>query len=247
MQAWLAQGWNQIFANYLFALRWNLLNAFAAQGGIFLFPFILIGLWQYRKDDRVRLGILGWLGLLFVMTFIFPFAGARGGFFHSGSALQPLWWTMAPLGLEAIVAAARRRNWFTPDAFKVFRAALVGIVILMTGVIIYIRVLPGWGEGEQNYPKVEAYLEQNGIQPGDIVMVRNPPGYYLMTGRPAIVVPYSNEAAMYDAAMRYHARYLVLEAEGAAGPIKSVYDNENSQHFRYMGELGGTRIFQVEP
>ncbi len=247
MQAWLAQGWNQIFSNYLFALRWNLLNAFAAQGGIFLFPFILIGLWQYRKDERVRLGALGWLGLLFVMTIIFPFAGARGGFFHSGSALQPLWWAMAPLGLESVITAARRRNWFTPDAFKIFRAALVGIAILMTGVIIYIRVLPGWGEGEQNYPKVEAFLEQNGIQPGDIVMVRNPPGYYLMTGHPAIVVPYSDEAAMYNAAMRYHAKYLVLESAGVAGPIKSVYDNGNSQQFRFLGELSGTRIFKVQP
>jgi hypothetical protein len=247
MQSWLAQGWSRIVGGYLFALRWNLLNAFAAQGGIFLLPFILIGLWQYRKDERVRLGILGWLALLFVMTCVFPFAGARGGFFHAGSALQPLWWAMAPLGLESVIAAARRRNWFTPDAFKVFRTALVGIAILMTGAIIYIRVLPGWGEGEQNYPKVEAFLEQNGIQSGDLVMVRNPPGYYLMTGRPAIVIPYSDASAMHAAAVRYHAKYLVIEAAGAAGPIKSVYDNKNDPRFRFLGELSGTRIFQIQP
>ena len=42
-----------------------LLNAFAAQGGIFLFPFIFVGIWRYRKDERVQFASLAWLGLLF--------------------------------------------------------------------------------------------------------------------------------------------------------------------------------------
>ena len=87
MQSWLAQGWQTIVNVRLDALRMNLLNAFAAQGGIFLFPFILIGIWRYRKDERVQFASLVWLGLLLVMTFIFPFAGPRGGFFHSGAAI----------------------------------------------------------------------------------------------------------------------------------------------------------------
>jgi len=241
MQAWLAQGWPQIISTRFAALKFNLLNAFAAQGGIFLFPFILIGLWQNRKDERIRLASIAWLGLLFVMTVIFPSAGARGGFF------QPVWWVLAPLGLESIVAAARKRNLFTPNAFKIFRVALVGIAILMTCVIFYLRVLPGWGEGEQNYPKVEAFLQQNGIRSGDVVIVRNPPGYYLMTGRSAIVVPDGDETTMLAVAARYHARYLIIESAGAAGPIKIVYDNEQSQHLRFLGELDGTRIFEIRP
>ncbi len=247
MQTWLAQGWRKIFSSYLGALRFNLLNAFAAQGGIFLFPFILIGIWQNRKDERIRVAGFAWLILLFVMTVIFPFAGARGGFFHSGAALQPLWWTLAPLGLEVVVAAARKRDMFTPDAFKVFRVALVGIAVLMTGLIFYLRVLSGWGEGEQFYPSVESFLQQSGIQPGDVVMVRNPPGYYLMTGRSAIVVPYGDESSMLAVAERYHAKYVIIEAAGAAGPIKTVYDNEHSPYLHFLGEVNDARIFQVQP
>ncbi len=78
-------------------------------------------------------------------------------------------------------------------------------------------------------------------------MVRNPPGYYLMTGRPAIVVPSADAAGMFAAATRYHAAYVVIEAVGAAGPIQSVYDNEHDQHFKFLGELDGTRIFKVQP
>ena len=247
VQAWLSTGWVNIFSNRLAALKWNFLNTLAAQGGIFMFPLILIGLWDYRKDERVRLGMLAWFGLLIVMTLIFPYAGSRGGFFHSGAALQSLWWTLAPLGLETVVTTARKRNLFNPDAFKIFRAALVGIAVLMTAVIISIRVLPGWGEGEQNYPKVEAYLQQYGIQSADIIMVRNPPGYFLMTGQPAIVVPYGDEATLFSVATRYHAKYVILEAAGAAGPIKSIYDNKQSQHFYFMSEIDGTRIYEVKP
>jgi len=187
------------------------------------------------------------LGLLFVMTVIFPFAGARGGFFHAGAALQPLWWTLSPISLEAVIAAARRRNLFTQDAYRVFQAALVGLAVLMTGVILYLRVLPGWGEGEQNYPKVEVFLQQNGIQPGAIVMVRNPPGYYLMTGRAAIVVPYGDATSIVAAASRYNAKYLVLEAAGVTGPLQTVYDNQNDPNIFLLGELDGTHIYQFKP
>ena len=79
------------------------------------------------------------------MSLVFPFAGARGGFFHAGAGIQPMWWILAPLGLDAAVAAARRRGMFTPAAFTVFRGAFVGIAVLMTAVIFTLRILPGLG------------------------------------------------------------------------------------------------------
>ncbi len=243
-QSWLAQGWRPIVAARLMALSWNFQNAFAAQGEIFLVPFLLLGLWTCRQDQRVGIAVLGWLGLFLVMTLVFPFAGARGGFFHSGAAFQPMWWTVAPIGLDKVVAAARRRKLFTPQAFTIFQGALVGLVVLMTAVILSMRVLPGWGEGEQQYPKVEAFLQQKGIQPDDVIMVRNPPGYYLMTGRSAIVVPDGDESVMAAVATRYNARYLVIEKLGAAGPIKSVYDNTNSKHFEFLGDIDGIHIYR---
>ncbi len=252
MQSWLAQGWQTIINVRLAALRMNLLNAFAAQGGIFLFPFILIGIWRYHKDERVQFASLVWLGLLLVMTFIFPFAGPRGGFFHSGAAIQSVWWALAPLGLESAVGAARKRGWFTPQAFNVFRVALVGIAILMTGIILYLRVFQrGWGDDEQIYPRVEAVLRQNGVEPTDVVMVRNPPGYYLETGRSAIVIPYGDETSLLDVAKRFHARFVAIEAAGVAGPIKSIYNSKGDSSLRFLGEINepnnDTRIFEIQP
>jgi hypothetical protein len=252
MQSWLAQGWGNILGVRLDALKINFLNAFAAQGGIFLFPFILVGIWRYRKDERVQFASLAWLGLLLVMTFIFPFAGPRGGFFHSGAALQSVWWSLAPLGLESAIGAGRKRGWFTPQAFNVFQVALVGVAVLMTGVIFYLRVLqPGWGEDEQIYPKVEAMLQQNGIEATDVVMVRNPPGYYLMTGRSAIVIPYGDENSLLTVANRFHARFVAIEAAGASGPIETIFNNKGDSSLRFLGEINEpnneTRIFEIQP
>ncbi len=242
---WLAQGWAAIFAARLAALKWNLLNAFAAQGELALAPFILLGIWIHRRNGRVVVACLSWFALLVVMTVIFPFAGARGGFFHAGASLQSLWWAMAPLGLESAIAASRRRNMFTANAFIVFRAALVGLAVLITLALLAIRVLPGWGEGEQNYGQQLAFLRQAGLQSSDVVMVRNPPGFFIMTNQPGIVVPYGDAAAVLAAAARYQAKYLIIEPAGAAGPIKAVYDDTSGATFQFLGEIDETRFFRI--
>jgi hypothetical protein len=252
IQSWLAHGWKSIINVRLSALGTNLLNAFAAQGGIFLFPFIWVGIWKHRKDQRIQFALLAWLGLLFVMTIIFPFAGPRGGFFHSGAALQSVWWSLAPIGLESAVGVVRGRGWFTPQASNIFRVALVVIAIAMTSFIFYLRIVQkGWGEDEQVYTKVEAVLQQNGVQPDDIVMVRNPPGYYLMTGRSSIVIPYGDENTLLNVAKHFRARFVAIEALGASGPIKTIYDNKGDASLRFLGEVNEpnnlTRVFEIQP
>jgi hypothetical protein len=78
-------------------------------------------------------------------------------------------------------------------------------------------------------------------------MDRNPPGYFIMTGQPSIVIPYGDEASIYAAAARYKAKYLILEEAGAAGPIKSLYEDKQNQHFQFLSEINGTRIFEIKP
>ena len=236
-----------LLAARLTALRWNLLNAVAAQGGIFLLPFIIIGAWHYRRDLRVRLGMCGWVTLLGVMTLALPAVGARGGWFHAGAGFQPLWWCLAPLGLERMVDAARRRGLFTPQASVVFGSAMVCIAAVMTGYILWIRVLSGWGDGEDRYPGVDRLLVAAGALPQDVAMVRNPPGYYIMTGRAAIVVPYTDADGMLQAAQAFGADYLVIEEAGATGPIRAVYDDLNSPHLEFIGEEDDTRLFRIRP
>ena len=246
--SFLALGWRKISADRVWALTMNLQSGFAAHGGIILFPFILAGIFYYRRDGRVKLAGLAWLILFFVMTFLFPFAGARGAFFHAGAALQPMWWTLAPLGLESILLSLRQRGIGNDQNRAVFRSALVMVAVILTVYVVYLRVFSlGWGETDADYPRVEKFLAASGVQKTDIVIVRNAPGYYLQTGRSAISIPYGGEQAILEAADQFNADYLVLEPEAALAPLKDLFETPaGHKNFIYLGELDGSRIFRIE-
>jgi hypothetical protein len=248
MQSFFGLGWQKIFADRVWALTMNLESGFAAHGGIILFPFIVAGIIYYRKDMRVKLAALGWLILFFVMTFLFPFSGARGAFFHAGAALQPMWWVLAPLGLEEILVSLKRRGIGRDQNRVVFRSALVLVAIMLTAFVVYLRIFSlGWGETDANYPKIEQFLESKGIQKSDIVIVRNAPGYYLQTGRSAVSIPYGSEQTILQVADQFRADYMILEPQAALPQIESLFKNpEGHPRYIYLGKLDGTQIFRIE-
>jgi hypothetical protein len=249
MQAWLDSGWASIFKVRADALKWNLQTTLAVQGSIFLLPFILLGAWVYRHDLRVQIGIIAWLFTFLVMTIIFPFAGSRGGFLHSGAALQPLWWALAPTGIDRLVKwASVKRSWKPDEALKVFLFGSLGISIMISGVIFYERVFtpPGWGIESSVYRRVELFLENSKASADDGVIVGNPPGFYNVSNRPAIAVPNENLDTVLALAKRYKVHYLILDKEGMPKPLINIYDNPSSySSIQYLGEIDDTRIFFI--
>ena len=211
------------------ALWSNLKTVFAVQGEIFLSPMILAGLWGLRKDQRVRLGIIMWMITLFVMTIVFPYAGARGGMLHSSAAVQPLLWAVVPLGLEKICRwAGGRRGWNVPQAVRVFGVGLVLLSVGFTTFLVQNRVIgsdylhPIWTREYDRYLEAGKYLDQISDKAKAISMVNNPPGFYLATGRPSIVIPYGSVDTVLSAANRYGAVFLILE-ENTTPQMMSFY------------------------
>jgi len=248
-EGFLKAGWNAALQDRIGAFNSNLGNAFAAQGGIFLFPFILLGIWQLRKDLRAKIAVTGWSILFAVMTIIFPFAGARGSFFHAGAAFQLFWWIAAPLGLDAVISWARTRGQFTDqNAPVVFQGILVLLAIFMTSYLVNIRVIAsGWADDDYIYPFVEMMFLDNGISPQDVVIVRNPPGYFIASGRSGVVLPFGNESTILAVAKRYNARYLVIEKDGTFEAIQDLFDHPlGNPSFVFLGEVEGARLYQIE-
>jgi len=244
-----AAGWGAAVEDRLMALSANLGNAFAAQGGIFLFPFILIGLWSLRRDLRTKIAVTGWLILFVVMTVIFPFAGSRGSFFHAGAAFQPFWWVAAPIGLDAVIASARRRGKFTDEnAPFFFQVMLVLLAVIVTAYLVNFRVIAsGWAKDDFIYPAVEEKLLDNGISPQDVVIVRNPPGYFIASGRQSVSLPFGDETTIISVAEKFGARYLILEKGGTFDSIQDLYENpEDNPSFTYLGEVDGARLYRIE-
>lgn len=247
LQSWLASGWSEILKIRWWAFTTNLQTMFAAQGHLILFPFILIGMRLQRSDRRVQLGLVAWVLLFVVMTILFPFAGVRGSFFHAGAALQPLFWVLSPLGLDAVVAWARSRGRFTSQAFVVFRIALIQIVIMLSAWVVWARVIqPGWEEGELAYPAVEQFLVAHGAAPTEPVIVLSSPAYYMLTGRPAYAQPYGDVNTLLAVAERYDIHYFAFEAQGRLKLLRDVYDHPQAyDQLEFLGEVNGTRIFKI--
>src|SRR3989304_8201976 len=91
------------------------------------------GAGRKRGDPIVRTAGLYLAVLLFVMSFIFPYAGPRGGFFHSSAALMPLFFALAPEGLEAFVdLGVRTRGWLAGRASRLFFVASLALAAAFT-------------------------------------------------------------------------------------------------------------------
>ena len=252
MTAWLQSGLAAILKVRLWTLGVNLATALSVQGEIFLLPLIGLGLWQLRRDLRIHLVMLAWLMTLGVMTVIFPFAGARGGFFHSGAALQTVWWAAVPLGLERVIEWGRAKlGWDNPRAGSIFRILLIGLVVCLTAIIVWTRVLGGYGSqawAHENiaYSHISNYLDKQGVTCSDIVMVANPPGFYLASGNPSIAVPDGQINTILEVAKKYGAIYLLLEAGSTPIGLLPVYNDPTEQaELTYLGEVDGARIFRL--
>jgi hypothetical protein len=247
--SFLQAGWDIALKNRLEAFSSNIfISAIISQGGIFFVPFMAIGLIHLRHDVRTRIAVTGWLILLAVMTFVFPFAGSRGSFFHAGAAFQPYWWVTAPIGLNVLIEKARKRGRLSESAYLLFQSIMVLLAIIVTIYLVYIRVVVNeWPKDDGNYASVEKMLVENGGRFGEIVIVRNPPGYYIASERPAIVIPYGDESVLLAVAKRYNAHYLILEDHGVYNDIKALYDNpQQNPLFDYMGEVNGARLYRID-
>lgn len=248
-EGFLQAGWNAALQDRLSALSANLGNTFAAQGEIFLFPLILLGLWLLRRDLRTKIAVTGWMILFLVMTFVFPFAGSRGSFFHAGAAFQPFWWVAAPVGLDWLLSSARSHGRFTDKNAPVFfQVILVVLAVIMTGYLVNLRVISsGWAKDDIVYPAVEEKLLESGISSGDVVIVRNPPGYFIASGRQSISLPFGDEATILGVAKKFGASYLVLEEGGTFDSIQDLYDHpEANPSFIYLGEVDNARLYRIQ-
>lgn len=253
-ERWLSTGALAILEARLWAAQLNLTRSIAEQGGIFLTPLILLGLWNLREELTVRLGIFTWVLTFFVMTFVFPFSGARGGFFHSAAAFQPLFWAAMPIGLDLVIRwGVGRRDWKLERARVMFGLTVLGLAAILSAYTTSSRVFETvlnqtpWGLSEARYHQIAEALDEWGIMQSEIGMVNNPPGYYVAAGRSAIVIPDGEIARSSSAAQRYQASYLILEDNHPAAWSRIYEQPHDIENWRYLASVQGAHIFRFDP
>lgn len=232
MQAWLESGWEAILRTRWDAFVINGQRVLAEIGMVFLLPFMLLGAWRLRAERMVRLGALYFAALFFLMTIVFPFAGANGGMFHSGAALLPLMLALTPVGIRSAVQwASSRRGWKPDEPEMVFSIAALCLLAALTLWVSAQRLgwdPPGgrWQQGTDIYRQVDERMRLDGLGEG-ILAVNNPPGFYLESGRPAVVIPNGGPAVLEQVVDRYGAAWVLLEYNHPAA-LDALYQEPDS-------------------
>jgi hypothetical protein len=151
--------------------------------------------------------------------------------------------------LEVGINWARRRGHLTDRyAPLVFQGILVMLAVLLTLYLVNFRVVTGgWAKDDVIYPAVEDMFQDNGIRPDDVVIVRNPPGYYIASGRGAVSLPFGDESTILAVAEKFDANYLVLENGGTFDEIQDLYDvPDGNPSCGDLGEVDGARLYRIE-
>lgn len=249
---WWSSGLPAMLTSRWQALIAELKTALGVQGEIFLAPLVILGAWNLRKDPRVQVGGIAWIFILGAMVILFPFAGYRGGFLHSGAALQTLWWSLAPVGLIPILSLGTRlRNWKPERALKLFGPGLVVIAVIYTGVVAYQMVFgndptqPAWNSTWAAARQAEKALQTAGAEVGAIAMVNNPPGFTAANGRPSIAIPNERVEVIWQAGVDYDAKYLVLEKDHPQS-LEGLYQKPGTiGKLIYLGTFENLPVFRI--
>lgn len=232
MPRYLAWGFDNILASKLQAAFVNLLVVSFGVLQIFLIPFAIVGLWQNHRRKEFQPVFVYAILLYLAMTLVFTFPSMRGTMLHSSVALLPFLAAAAPPGIDAFVQwiARRRRTWDVTLASRVFRFGFIALSIFLAGWLYAqgvfpigggSREIPLWNQRDIEYASIARWLDQN-ARADDIVMVVDPPAFYNASHRRAIVIPTDSVEAIFDAARRYNARFLILQFDHPK-PLNALY------------------------
>ena len=250
-QNWISRGARAILGSYLDAGVANLRTAILIQGQIILAPFILLGSWEHRRDVGLRAAFLVWVCLLLLMSFVFPFAGERGGFFHSSAAFQTMIWGLAACGFIKVIAwGVDKRSWVRSKAGVVFGSVLVVMVAVAAVFTFSTRVIgengegPVWNDTSLKAKDIDTFLNELGLEEDELVLINNPPGLYSATGRSSIVIPAGGLEDLLSAGNKFGAYYLLLE-ENHPPELNDLYENpEKVDRLLYLGQVNDALVFQ---
>lgn len=250
--SWIKSGLKQILFDRFIALGMNVKTLIAAGGMIFLGPIMVIGICKYRRSNLVRLGLFIIVGILLIMTILFPYAGSRGGFFHSLSSLQILLWSLVPVGFESIIEwGVRKRNWKTRRAWGMFGSAILIACGALSGFIFADKLTNGvengipWNLTQKTFIAIEQKIQPIAERMDTPILINDPPGYTLATGRPAIMIPSGGLDSIMDVSRQFEAKFLAVNYERTDILTLINANDEISSSFHLVFEVDGTQIYEI--
>ncbi len=254
--SWVESGFRSILLDRASSTWANFKTLLFVQGQILLVPFVIAGLIKNRNNTTVQAALIG-LGTSFaVMSILFPYAGKRGGYFHSGAGWQIFIWVLSACGFSDIIKRGKQAlNWKDPKAFDVFGAGLIVILAAVSAYTAFdkLGVAGGqttrWDQDYENFLLIGSELEKIGLEKTDLVLINNPPGLYFAANQWSIVIPDGGIDDLLQAAEDYNAQYLILEKNHPDGldDLYSLPANNEDERLKFLFSSNGNHFFKIFP
>jgi hypothetical protein len=251
---WWAAGLPNLISTRFEALLLNLQSTVASLGMVFPVVLVVFGAFHHRKTRLAQLGFSYWLLLIIVMTVVFPFAGIRGGFFHSGAALMPFFWAMIPSGLDVLTEwSVRTFKWETRKIKPFYTGVLFLYVVVFSIGVLFTTIIgadpttqPLWNLTMRQYLAVESALEELSVDPHVVIVSATPPAFTAITGRPAIAIPDGGIPSLVAVIERYQAGYILIE-ENHPDELEDLFiDPVDTGDLKYLRTIEGVHLFSWE-
>jgi hypothetical protein len=250
---WMNYGIENLLIDRIRAFGVNLQTLLMVAGGIFLAPLIIVGGIQKRSNSSVKIMFFMLLITFGVMTLIFPYAGGRGSFIHSLTSIQILLWSLVPLGLEKVVNYfVKMRNWKAEKSFRIFSITFVCFTALISGFIFLTKLNHGlegkipWNDSQRTFQAVEKQLVNINDEKTSVIMVNDPPGYYLASGRTAIMIPTGEIESIIDASRRFDAKYILVDSDRFEVNELLLIENNPFWQAKQIFEFDGSRVYEIQ-
>jgi hypothetical protein len=247
--AWWNGGIGRIISGIFSAAGTNLVTAIVVQGNIVMLPMALIGLFNKRSTLTMRVTILAWVIIFLSMSVVFPYAGSRGGYLHSGAAIQPLIWAYAALGLSIVIQKGIEwRKWSSKMATRILSSFAILIAMIISVYVVWGDKINQGKSASANqwddYKLVDNYIGQYLFVLDYSVMVNNPPAYNDATNQPAVVIPYGNLATLNEVASKYAVNYLIIDQNHIQNYEALYKVPQDYGNLIYIGSIKDFRIYE---
>jgi hypothetical protein len=266
LQHYLAWGWGNILLSKLGALGQNGLAILAILEFVPA-PFAAIGLWRLRRSAQALPWLLYLILLYLGLSLVFTFPSQRGTLLHSFIPLLPLLSLATIYGLDTVI------NWLAQrraGPMAVRRAAgrrrvyLVATIALsaVLSIAIIVSNTQTWDDNYHVYQQAgkiaardlssaaDSADKTNGQDAGacalPVMMVSDPPDYYLATGQPAIALPDQDIPVMLQAADRYHATFLLLESLHSRAQDALWSGSEHSPRLVLLWSTPAAHLYRIK-
>jgi hypothetical protein len=145
----------------------------------------------------------------------------------------------------------RKRDWTHSKAELVFGGLLIVMVAVPAVFVFNNRVLgenladPVWNQSYHQARQISNCLDSLKIPESELIMINNPPGFFVASGRSSIVIPSNTVDDVLAAGQKYGASVLVLESNHPRA-LNAIYQNpEYEERLEFVDTCDGALIFQL--